>query len=79
MEFTEPLPTVLLRLAVVWGMAGSRPIAVIWPIGVRPVSAAFGVILGIPYTEAQALRTRGDDYAEYQRTTSPFIPLPPKP
>ncbi len=35
-------------------------------------------VTGIPYTEAQALRSRGDDYAEYQRTTSPFIPLPPK-
>lgn len=36
-------------------------------------------VTGIPYTEAQALRTRGADYAEYQRTTSPFVPLPPKP
>ncbi len=35
-------------------------------------------VTGIPYTEAQALRTRGEDYAEYQRTTSPFVPLPPK-
>ena len=35
-------------------------------------------VTGIPYTEAQALRTRGADYAEYQRTTSPFVPLPPK-
>lgn len=35
-------------------------------------------VTGIPYTEAQALRSRGPDYAEYQRTTSPFIPLPPK-
>lgn len=35
-------------------------------------------VTGIPYTEAQALRSRGADYADYQRTTSPFIPLPPK-
>ena len=35
-------------------------------------------VTGIPYTEAQALRTRGDDYAQYQRSTSAFIPLPPK-
>jgi steroid 5-alpha reductase family enzyme len=35
-------------------------------------------VTGIPYTEAQALRTRGQDYAEYQRKTSAFIPLPPK-
>lgn len=33
---------------------------------------------GIPYTEAQALRSRGADYADYQRTTSAFLPLPPR-
>ena len=31
-------------------------------------------ITGIPYTEQQALRSRGDDYRDYQRTTSAFIP-----
>jgi steroid 5-alpha reductase family enzyme len=31
-------------------------------------------ISGVPYTEAQALRTRGDEYREYQRTTSVLIP-----
>jgi len=31
-------------------------------------------ITGIPFTEAQALRSRGDDYRDYQRTTSPLIP-----
>jgi steroid 5-alpha reductase family enzyme len=35
-------------------------------------------ITGIPYTEAQALRTRGDDYREYQRTTSALIPWFPQ-
>ena len=34
-------------------------------------------VTGIPETEAQALRSRAD-YAEYQRTTSVFVPLPPK-
>jgi len=34
-------------------------------------------ISGVPYTEAQALRTRGEDYREYQRTTSVLIPWPP--
>lgn len=33
-------------------------------------------VTGIPATEAQALRSRAD-YAEYQRTTSVFVPLPP--
>jgi steroid 5-alpha reductase family enzyme len=35
-------------------------------------------VTGIPPTEAQALRSRGDDYREYQRTTSAFIPWFPK-
>ena len=33
---------------------------------------------GIPATEEQALRTKGDDYRQYQRTTSAFVPWIPK-
>lgn len=36
-------------------------------------------VTGIPYTEKQALKSRGDDYREYQRTTSVFVPWPPRP
>lgn len=35
-------------------------------------------VTGIPATEAQSLRSRGDQYREYQRTTSAFIPWFPK-
>jgi len=35
-------------------------------------------VTGIPYTEAQALRSRGDDYRAYQQETSVFIPWPPR-
>ena len=35
-------------------------------------------ISGIPYTETQALRSRGDDYRAYQRSTSMLIPWFPK-
>ncbi|MFP4209227.1 MAG: DUF1295 domain-containing protein [Wenzhouxiangella sp.] len=35
-------------------------------------------VTGIPYTEKQALKSRGDAYRDYQRTTSAFIPWPPK-
>jgi len=35
-------------------------------------------VTGIPATEAQALASRGDDYRDYQRTTSAFIPWFPK-
>lgn len=35
-------------------------------------------ISGVPYTEAQALRSRGDDYRAYQRSTPMLIPWFPK-
>jgi steroid 5-alpha reductase family enzyme len=35
-------------------------------------------VTGIPATEEQALRSRGEDYRDYQRTTSAFVPWPPK-
>lgn len=35
-------------------------------------------ITGIPPTEERLLASRGDLYREYQRTTSAFIPWPPK-
>ncbi|MDY0169591.1 MAG: DUF1295 domain-containing protein [Thermoguttaceae bacterium] len=35
-------------------------------------------VTGIPPTEAQALASRGDDYRQYQRTTSAFIPWFPR-
>jgi steroid 5-alpha reductase family enzyme len=31
-------------------------------------------VTGIPATEAQSLRSRGEEYARYQRTTSSFVP-----
>jgi steroid 5-alpha reductase family enzyme len=33
-------------------------------------------VTGIPPSEEQALRSRGDDYRRYQRETSAFVPLP---
>jgi len=35
-------------------------------------------VSGIPYTEAQALRSRGERYRDYQRTTSVFVPWFPR-
>jgi steroid 5-alpha reductase family enzyme len=35
-------------------------------------------VTGIPPTEAQALASRGEDYRQYQRTTSVFVPWFPK-
>ena len=35
-------------------------------------------VTGIPATEAQALRSRGEDYRRYQETTSAFVPWFPR-
>ena len=35
-------------------------------------------LTGIPATEAQALRSRGEEYRRYQQTTSAFVPWFPK-
>jgi steroid 5-alpha reductase family enzyme len=35
-------------------------------------------LTGIPWTENQALKSRGDDYRAYQKQVSVFVPLPPK-
>lgn len=35
-------------------------------------------LTGIPATEAQALRSRGDEYRRYQQTTSAFVPWFPR-
>lgn len=34
-------------------------------------------LTGIPFSEQQALRSRGEDYRRYQQTTSLFFPWPP--
>jgi steroid 5-alpha reductase family enzyme len=35
-------------------------------------------VTGIPPTEAQSVASRGEDYRDYQRTTSAFVPWPPR-
>lgn len=42
------------------------------------MGAALLWVTGIPFTEAQALRSRGDDYRRYQHETSVFFPWFPK-
>ena len=41
------------------------------------VGSIFGVT-GIPPTEKQAIRSKGDAYRAYQKRVSRFVPLPPK-
>ena len=45
---------------------------VLFRIDPRPLEAAF------KQSEAQSLKSRGDEYRKYQKATSRFVPLPPK-
>lgn len=47
---------------------------------VCPLSITYLIfnVTGIPMTEEQSIRSKGDLYKEYQKTTSVFIPLPKK-
>ncbi len=56
---------------------GSPLFALSW-IGPIVMFVALNWITGIPFVEAQSLRSRGDDYREYQRTTNRFIPWTPR-
>lgn len=51
-----------------------------WLTFVGPLAMLFFLLkgTGIPLTEAQAIKSRGEAYRRYQRTTSAFFPWPPK-
>lgn len=53
-----------------WGLVALEPQAIIF-------ATLFGVT-GIPPTEMQAIRSRGDAYRAYQARVSKFVPWPPK-
>ena len=50
-------------------------------IAIAPQAIILGSILGvtgIPPTENQAIRSKGDAYRAYQKRVSRFVPMPPK-
>jgi steroid 5-alpha reductase family enzyme len=47
-------------------------------IGPALMGASLLWITGIPFTEAQSLRSRGEDYRRYQREVSAFVPWFPR-
>ena len=59
-------------------MGVSTPGWVLTWIGPVGMGWALLKVTGIPWTERQSLVSRGEDYREYQRTTSSFIPWFPK-
>ena len=60
-------------------LAATGPLAWLALVGPLLMFAFLWRVSGIPWTEAQALRTRGDDYRRYQQEVSAFFPLPPRP
>jgi steroid 5-alpha reductase family enzyme len=68
-EFVTWIGVALVATAAPWGW-------IAWIVPAVLLLLLFR-LTGIPATEAQALRSR-EDYADYQRTTSVFVPLPPK-
>jgi len=53
-----------------------------WPLTwIGPVGMGWALlkVTGIPLAEAEALRTRGEDYRKYQLTTNAFVPWFPRP
>lgn len=52
-----------------------------WVAVIGPASILFLLlrVTGIPLTEEQAIRSKGDAYRRYQQTTSAFVPWFPKP
>jgi steroid 5-alpha reductase family enzyme len=67
---------------LLWCAYAAPALAASWGwLGLASPLLMLGLILfvtGIPPTEAQALRSRGDDYRAYQRTTSAFVPWFPR-
>ncbi|MGN6478693.1 DUF1295 domain-containing protein [Luteibacter sp.] len=55
-------------------LAVGSPIGWLAWVGPIVMYAFLRWVSGIPFTEAQALRTRGDDYRDYQRSTPMLIP-----
>ena len=53
-----------------WGMIAIVPQALLL--------ASILFVTGIPPTEMQSIRSRGDAYRAYQKRVSKFVPWPPK-
>lgn len=69
-EFLVWVSYALFALTYAWGILGLLAPALIFYF--------VNHVTGIPPTEAQALRSKGEDYAKYQSEVSAFFPLPPK-
>ena len=68
---------------VIWAAFALGATAAPWGALAWYAPLALGLLIvfvtGIPPSEAQALRSRGDDYRAYQREVSVLVPRPPRP
>ncbi len=53
-----------------WGLLALMPQALLL--------ASILLVTGVPPTEMQSIKSRGDAYRAYQKRVSRFVPLPPK-
>lgn len=62
------------------GIAAVAAPAAGWLAAIQPVVMLLLVrfLSGVPFTELQAVKSRGDDYRSYQRTTNAFFPWWPR-
>jgi steroid 5-alpha reductase family enzyme len=61
----------------VYGLAFA-PLGLIALLGQAIILGSILGVTGIPPTENQALRSKGEAYRAYQARVSRFIPMPPK-
>ena len=62
----------------VYTLAFPVPWCLLGLLGQGVIFASIWGVTGIPPTEAQSLRSKGEAYRQYQHRVSKFIPLPPK-
>ena len=62
----------------VYGLAFSWPWALLGLVGQAIILVSILGMTGIPPTEAQAVRSKGDAYRRYQARVSKFVPWPPR-
>lgn len=72
---------ILIRLGVAWATSIASlapPWGAVAALAPAIMLASLFKVTGIPATEAQCLRSRGDAYRAYQRRVSAFVPWWPR-
>ena len=75
-------PNYFFQSLLWWGLfLCALPVSGGWIAILAPLAMLYFLlrVTGIPLTEELAIKKRGELYREYQRTTSAFVPLPPRP